>query len=204
MTTSGSVTGAEPTVGRSVRAIRRRDDGGVSDSTRGRLLVASPDLDDPNFRRTVVLVLTHDVEGAVGLVLNRPTDIAIGEALPDWAAVASPPACLYVGGPVQPDAAIGIGCGGRALVDPVLGRLGAVDLDGPAAEHDSVRVFIGYAGWGPLQLDTEIARGDWIVVDAEFADVTTAHPEELWREVLRRQRGRVALFALAPEDPTLN
>src|SRR5205085_280731 len=90
----------------------RRDDGGVPLSTRGRLLVASPDLVDPNFRRTVVLVLTHDAEGAVGLVLNRPTDIAIGEALPNWRDATAPPACLYVGGPVQPDAAIGLGLGG--------------------------------------------------------------------------------------------
>ncbi len=176
----------------------------MSVSTRGRLLVASPDLDDPNFRRTVVLVLTHDADGAVGLVLNRPTDIAIGEALPDWAHVASPPGCLYVGGPVQPDAAIGLGCGGRAAADPVLGRLGAVDLEGTAEDHDSVRVFIGYAGWGPAQLDAEIGRGDWIVVDAAFDDVTTAHPEELWRDVLRRQRGPRALLALAPDDPSLN
>jgi putative transcriptional regulator len=166
--------------------------------------VASPDLADPNFRRTVVLVLTHDAEGAVGLVLNRPTDIAIGEALPSWCDATAPPACLYVGGPVQPDAAIGLGFGGRADDDPVLGGVGAVDLDGPPDAHRSVRVFIGYAGWGPGQLDRELARDDWIVVDAEVGDVSTGTPETLWRDVLRRQRGRVAMLALAPDDATLN
>jgi putative transcriptional regulator len=176
----------------------------VPSSTRGRLLVASPDLVDPNFRRTVVLILTHDAEGAVGLVLNRPTDIAIGEALPAWRDVTAPPACLYRGGPVQPDAAIGLGVGGTASDDPVLGPLGAVDLGSEPADHASVRVFLGYAGWGPGQLDSELARDDWIVVDAEMSDVSSATPETLWRDVLRRQRGRAKLFALAPDDATLN
>ena len=173
-------------------------------STRGRLLVASPDLVDPNFRRTVVLILTHDAEGAVGLVLNRPTDIAIGEALPRWQDATAPPACLYVGGPVQPDAAIGLGFGGTVGDDPLLGAMGAVDLDGVPDAHHAVRVFIGYAGWGPGQLDTELARDDWLVVDAEIGDVSTATPETLWRDVLRRQRGRVSLLAAAPDDATLN
>jgi putative transcriptional regulator len=173
-------------------------------STRGRLLVASPDLVDPNFRRTVVLMLTHDAEGAVGLVLNRPTDIAIGEALPQWRDATAPPACLYVGGPVQPDAAIGLGLGGTAADDPVLGAIGAVDLDGPPDAHRSVRVFIGYSGWGPGQLDGELARDDWLVVDAEPGDVAAATPETLWRDVLRRQRSRVSLLAHAPDDATLN
>jgi putative transcriptional regulator len=176
----------------------------VPHSTRGRLLVASPDLLDPNFRRTVVLVLTHDADGAVGLVLNRPTDIAIGEALPQWRDASAPPACLYVGGPVQPDAAIGLGFGASAEGDPVLGGIGAVDLDGPPEAHRCVRVFIGYSGWGPGQLDSEVARDDWLVVDAEVGDVSTATPETLWRDVLRRQRGPVSLLALAPEDASLN
>jgi putative transcriptional regulator len=166
--------------------------------------VASPDLADPNFRRTVVLMLTHDAEGAVGVVLNRPTDIAIGEALPQWREATAPPACLYVGGPVQPDAAIGLGVGTSAEDDRVLGAVGAVDLDGAPDAHHDVRIFIGYAGWGPGQLESELARDDWIVVDAEAADVSTGAPESLWRDVLRRQRGRLAMFALAPDDATLN
>jgi putative transcriptional regulator len=177
---------------------------GVSSSTRGRLLVSSPDLADPNFRRTVVLMVAHDDEGAVGLVLNRPSDIPVAEALPAWQAHTAPPATLYVGGPVQPDSAIALGRGPSTRGDLVLGDLGAVDLDGAADDHDSVRIFIGYAGWGPGQLDGELARNDWIVVDALVADVVNDDPESLWREVLRRQRGRLALFANAPDDPTAN
>ncbi|MGZ4796232.1 MAG: YqgE/AlgH family protein [Acidimicrobiia bacterium] len=173
-------------------------------STRGRLLVASPDLGDPNFRRTVVLMVAHDAEGAVGLVLNRPTDITLADALPDWMSSSAPPACLFIGGPVQPEAAIGIGRGVSAAGDLVIGDLGAVDLDGDAAGHDSVRVFIGYSGWGPGQLDGEIARGDWLVVDALTSDVVATTPETLWRDVLRRQRSAASLFAHAPEDASLN
>lgn len=176
----------------------------MSPFTRGRLLVASPDLADPNFRRTVVLMVAHDAEGAVGLVLNRPSDIAVAEALPAWQDHTAPPATLYVGGPVQPDAAIALGRGPSTRGDLVLGDLGAVDLDGPAVGHELVRVFIGYSGWGPGQLEGELARQDWIVVDALVADVVTADPDDLWREVLRRQRGRLALFANAPDDASVN
>ncbi len=173
-------------------------------STRARLLVASPDLVDPNFRRTVVLVLTHDAEGAVGLVLNRPTEIAIGEALPRWQGAAAPPACLYLGGPVQTDGVIGLGIGGSVGDEALLGAMGAIDLEGAPEEHRAVRVFVGYAGWGPGQLDSELARDDWLVVDAKLDDVSTATPETLWRDVLRRQRGRVSLLAAAPDDASLN
>jgi putative transcriptional regulator len=166
--------------------------------------VASPDLADPNFRRTVLLMIAHDAEGAVGLVLNRPTDIPIADALPPWQDASAPPACLYIGGPVQPDAAIGLGSGPSAATDLVLGDLGAVDLDGAADGHAHVRVFIGYAGWGAGQLDGEMARGDWLVVDAQVDDVLSRSPEQLWRDVLRRQRAPVSLFAHAPEDASLN
>ncbi len=166
--------------------------------------MASPDLADPNFRRTVILVLTHDAEGALGLVLNRPTDIPVAEVLEEWAAVAAAPGCLFMGGPVQPEAAIGLGRGLTNRDDPIVGELAPVDLEADAAGHEDVRIFIGYAGWGPAQLDGEIARGDWMVVDALGGDVVTGVPDMLWRDVLRRQRGRLALFAMAAEDPTLN
>ena len=177
-------------------------------STRGQLLVASPDLDDPNFRRTVVLVIAHDADGALGVVINRPTDISVGEALVEWEGVASEPACLHAGGPVEPDSAVALGVGPP---DPtgsspggIVGLMGTVDLDGRPDDYRAVRVFVGYSGWGGGQLDSEIARGDWIVVDATVGDLTTAASESLWRDVLRRQRGRVAMFATASEDPTLN
>ena len=180
------------------------DDGGVTLSAKGRLLVASPDLEDPNFRRTVVLMLTHEDEGALGLILNRPTDIPLGDLLPEWVGVAAPPACLHVGGPVDPDAALGLGEGPAERSEMIVGLIGAVNLDGRPEDYASLRVFIGYSGWGAGQLDGEIARGDWFVVDAQVDDVTTATPDELWRSVLRRQRSRVSIFASAPDDATAN
>lgn len=170
--------------------------------------MASPDLEDPNFRRTVVLVLAHDGDGALGVVINRPTDISVGDALADWERVASEPACLHAGGPVEPDSAVALGEGPPDSTAPspdgIVGAMRTVDLDGQPDDYRAVRVFVGYSGWGGGQLDSEIARGDWIVVDAIVGDLTTATSESLWRDVLRRQRGRVAMFATASEDPSLN
>ena len=176
----------------------------MTTSTTGRLLVASPDLADPNFHRTVVLMVAHDDGGALGVVLNRPSAIPVDDGLPGWSDVASPPACVYLGGPVDPTAALGLGEGEGEPSDMIVGRLGAIDLSGRPEEYRSVRVFAGYAGWGPMQLDREVDRGDWFVVDARVDDVTTSTPDRLWREVLRRQRSRLAVFATAPDDPSLN
>ncbi|MBM3674114.1 MAG: YqgE/AlgH family protein [Actinobacteria bacterium] len=192
----------------------------VERSTRGRLLVATPDLADPNFARTVVLMLEHTEEAALGLVLNRPRELRVADALPAWGDVCSAPACLFVGGPVQPDAVIGLArtVGAAIAVEPLAGTqgegfqplfasMGTLDLDrDPLAFDglDGVRVFVGYAGWGPGQLDRELHAGGWLVVDAMDDDAFTSNPAELWREVLARQPGRVRLFANAPEDPSTN
>jgi len=178
-------------------------------STRGRLLVATPDLRDPNFVRTVILMLEHGAEGALGLVLNRPSEVRVADALPDWADVCAAPACLFLGGPVQTDAVIALGAlatpGEEPLgFTPLSGGLGTVDLESGADAFASVRVFVGYAGWAPGQLEGELAAGGWLVVDRVAEDVCSGRPSELWRTVLRRQRGRTAMFALAPEDPSLN
>ena len=149
-------------------------------------------------------MLTHDAEGALGLVLNRPTDIPVGDQLPEWAPACAAPACLYIGGPVEPDNALGLGEGPPDRSEMIVGLVGAVDFAGRPEDYRSVRIFAGYAGWGPSQLDLEVSRGDWIVVDALVEDVTTAVPDSLWREVLRRQRGRVSLFASAPDDASTN
>jgi putative transcriptional regulator len=170
--------------------------------------VATPDLRDPNFARTVVLMLEHGSEGALGLVLNRPTDVRVADALPDWAGACAAPACLFLGGPVQPDAVIALGLADGEPAPPgfrpVAGSLGTVDLDGDADGFAGVRVFLGYAGWSPGQLEGELAAGGWIVVDRADGDATTSVPSDLWRAVLRRQPGRVAMFASAPEDPSVN
>jgi putative transcriptional regulator len=179
---------------------------------RGRLLVATPELQDPNFRRTVVLVLEHTSDGALGLVLNRPTDTTLVGTLPRWADLGAAPAVVFVGGPVQPDAAIGLarraGDGEPEGFAPLFARIGTVDLDRDPQDVvppiDSVRVYVGYAGWGPGQLDDELAAEGWYVVDLLPDDLWTSRPGDLWRAVLRRQAGPLRLVAGFPDDPSLN
>ena len=178
------------------------------DSLRGQLLVATPDLADPNFSRTVVLVLDHGDEGALGVVLNRPIELSVAEVLPDWAHLSSAPACLFVGGPVAPTAVIGLGRGDGPVFQPLFDGLGTLDLDLDPADYAptmaELRVFVGYAGWGPGQLESELAAGGWLVLDLLPDDPFSGAPSQLWAAVLRRQGGRVAMFALAPEDPSTN
>lgn len=176
----------------------------------GRLLVATPALEDPNFRRAVVLVLDHGADGALGVVLNRPSTAPIEVALPDWQLVASEPGVVFVGGPVQRTAALGLGWASPRLPGGglrVLGdAVGTLDLD---AEPETLRlqgarIFAGYSGWGSGQVEAEIELGSWYVVDAVPGDPFTDEPETLWRRVLRRQGGTLALVSLFPDDPSMN
>jgi putative transcriptional regulator len=188
------------------------------ESTARRLLVAAPSLLDPNFSRTVVFMIDHNDEGAVGVVLNRPTEADLEEAVPEWSGLAAPPRVAFLGGPVQ----VGEAVIGVARVEPdelgepieadgwqwLLGSVGAVDLARPPdlvrPRPVEARIFAGYAGWGPDQLEGELQRDDWIVVDALPADVLTPDPAVLWRAVLRRQGGALAMIANAPVDPSNN
>lgn len=189
-------------------------------STARRLLVAAPTLLDPNFARTIVFMVEHTRDGALGIVLNRPSETGLDDILPEWRGVAAVPALVFVGGPVQLGEAV-IGLGRVAAVPepragtdasegwtPLLGRVGTVDLgmapDDAQPSMEAVRVFAGYAGWGPEQLDGELAQGGWFVVDADPADLLTPAPDELWRRVLRRQGGELAMAANHPGDPTVN
>jgi putative transcriptional regulator len=185
----------------------------------GRLLVASPELGEGPFERSVVLVLDHDEAGALGVVINRPTEVEVAEVLPAWQPLASDPGVLFQGGPVALDSALGL-----ALLPPtatdeeplgwrrVVGRLGLVDLDTPpevlAAELTRLRIFAGYAGWAGGQLEDELAEGAWYVVpataDGAFADAFSTAPDRLWRAVLRRQGGDLAMVSTYLADPSLN
>lgn len=180
----------------------------MSESVRGRLLVATPDLRDPNFSRTVVLMLEHGDDGALGVVLNRPIDLSVADALPDWADLSSAPACLFMGGPVAPTAVIGLGRGAGPVFQPLFDGLGTLDLDLDPARYAAtmarLRVFVGYAGWAPRQLELELSAGSWLVLDLAPDDPFSSEPSQLWQVVLRRQGGRVAMFASAPEDPSTN
>ncbi|HEX2041092.1 MAG TPA: YqgE/AlgH family protein [Acidimicrobiales bacterium] len=180
----------------------------------GRLLVAAPALRDPNFDRTVVLVLEHGPEGAVGVVLNRPTGTDLYAALPRWEGLAADPSVVFEGGPVAPTAAICIARTPVVAEDepegwrPLFAGLGTVDLGRDPEELSQpvrdIRVFAGYAGWGADQLEGEVASGAWYVLDALPDDALSADPDDLWRTVLRRQRGKLAMVANFPTDPVMN
>ncbi len=174
----------------------------------GRLAVATPDLGDPNFSHTVVLLLEHGDDGALGIVLNRPSDVAVAEALPGWEALAASPPVVFVGGPVESSAIVALGVGAPPAPDDswttIVGDLRAVDLTADPDESEgieTIRVFAGYAGWAPGQLDDEVEAGGWFVIDAEASDVLTDEPDLLWRRVLVRQGG---VFTTAADDPSLN
>ncbi len=185
----------------------------------GRLLVATPLLEDPNFRRSVVLVLEHDEGGgSLGVVLNRPSEISVTQVLPSWDALVTGPSVLFEGGPVQTDSALALAAvqsGGEPLGWRRLQsgrsaayRLGTVDLDAPpeilAGEISQMRIFAGYAGWTAGQLRGEVEEGAWYVVDSEPEDTFHSDPTTLWRSVLRRQQGELSFVATYPDDPELN
>jgi putative transcriptional regulator len=171
-------------------------------TTKDRLLVAAPSLTDPNFDRSVVYVLEHNAEGALGVVLNRPGHLPAAAAVPNWAERATEPSMLYDGGPVEPGGVIGLG---RRTSD---GMPTPVDLseepEGHDPEVDQVRLFNGYAGWGAGQLEFELSEHAWIVLDARSEDVFGGDPLELWRSVLARQPGRLAWLATYPDDVEAN
>ncbi|MDT7546193.1 MAG: putative transcriptional regulator [Actinomycetota bacterium] len=189
----------------------------MSDWT-GRLVVATPQLTDPNFARTVVLLLQSDDEdGALGLVLNRPTGTEVGEVLDMWHPLAAEPGVVFTGGPVQPSAAICLGHGrpgapavaSYSVLEGSPGTaFGTVDLDASpsdvATAVTEVRVFAGYAGWAAGQLEAEVEEGSWWVLDALPSDAFTDRPELLWHQVLRRQGAPIAFAASYPENPALN
>lgn len=184
-----------------------------SNRLHGRLLVADPMLLDENFRRSVILVLDHNRDGALGLVVNRPTELDVASVLPAWQPFATRPGRLFRGGPVELESALGlVAVPGRGSwpdgVRLLVGSVGLVDLDSaPEAlvpELAGLRIFAGYAGWSRGQLESEIDEGAWHVVDAEPRDAFTDAPQRLWQDVLRRQRGRLAMLSSYPEDPSLN
>ncbi len=180
------------------------------DSARGQLLIAGPQLRDPNFWRTVVLVVEHSEAGALGLILNRPSESSAAEVVPELDEVLEPDVCLLIGGPVAPDAVIVL----AEFEDPAdaavisFGRIGVVgateNAHGAQAGLRDRRAFAGHAGWGPGQLDEELESGDWILDPARSEDAFGPEPEALWSRVLARKGGSYVLLARMPDDPSLN
>jgi len=179
------------------------------DSLRGKLLVASPALEDPNFVRSVVLITEHGPDGAMGIVLNRPADAEVVEVLPELAEIAAEEP-VFVGGPVQPDSLVVLG----EFNDPdkaawiVVADVGlvsaATDLDELPAAVRRGRVYAGFSGWGPGQLESELEEDAWIIEPPIPPELFPDDPETLWSAVLERKGGQYALVARMPEDPSLN
>jgi len=197
----------------------------ADESLTGQLLAATPLLGDPNFRRTVILIVEDDpAEGTLGVVLNRPSEVPLDQVLEAWTELVTGPPVVFRGGPVSPNSALALALacgedeplGWRSLGaagevgagSPLMARVGLVDLEAPpellADGITSFRVFAGYAGWGAGQLQAEIDEGAWYVLAGEPADAFIAEPERLWPNVLRRQGGDLALIATYPDDPVLN
>ena len=179
----------------------------------GELLVSRPDMADPNFDGTITFVLEHGDEGAVGVVINRPSQLSITDAFPDWSALVPSPGMVFQGGPVQTNGIIALG---RHRNDaPAEGRfdlplgLVSVDLDqqpalAEASGLQELRVFAGYAGWGTGQLEGEIANHAWWVLPGSADDVFSTSPTQLWATVMRRSGGELRWFANLPGDPSVN
>lgn len=166
------------------------------DPRAGVLLVATPLLTDPNFARSVVLLLSHDADGTIGVILDRPTEISVSEYLPEWGEVVVDPPVVFSGGPVQPE--VGIGLTIRS------GTLEIVQLTDAPEPGLPARVFAGCAGWAPGQLDDELEEEAWFLLEFRPDDVLTSEPHDLWNRVLRRQSPPLAFFGLYPPDPRLN
>jgi putative transcriptional regulator len=180
------------------------------ESLKGKLLFSTPALFDPNFRRTVVLVAEHGEDGAMGLVLNRPSDTTVEEAVPELADVAGADSPVFVGGPVQPRAVLVL----AEFEEPddaatvVVGDIGFAradgDLDDLARLTRRARVFAGYSGWSPGQLEAELEEDSWLVEPVDDVDLLADPDEDLFGTALRTKGGSYRILALMPDDPRSN
>jgi putative transcriptional regulator len=178
------------------------------DSLRGQLLLSSPALIDPNFRKTVVLIAHHDDEGAMGLVLSRPSEVPAVDAVPILSGLPGADGPVFVGGPVQPEAFIVLAefedvDDAAAVIFDSIGFMGG-DVEPDSLSILRLRLFAGYAGWGPGQLEAELDEPAWVIVDAETDDPFEDDPDELWRTAVHRGGGAISLMENMPFDPGLN
>lgn len=178
------------------------------ESLRGKLLLSSPSLVDPNFRKTVVLIAHHDEDGAMGLVLSRPSEVSAAEAVPLLEGLPGAQGPVFVGGPVQPQAFMVLAefDDVEDSVAPIFDHVGfmSADAEPEMLSIQRVRLFAGYAGWGAGQLEAELEEPAWIVVPAEPTDPFADDPDALWREAVARAGGSVSLMKSMPYDPGLN
>ena len=181
------------------------------ESIRGKLLVAAPTLLDPNFRQTVLLMLEHSGEGALGVVLNRPSELPVKGAIDEWARAVCKPRVVFVGGPVSQSSVIALASVALDDADDnwaqVVGRIGTIDLEMNPSDIgglDEVRIFAGYAAWAPGQLEAELDESAWFVLDHAGTDPFADDPYELWWQVFARQEGELSRLRLYPRNPADN
>ncbi len=178
-------------------------------SLQGQLLISSGGLYDPNFRHTVVLVGEHNAEGALGVVLNRALDVTVADTVPELLPLVEPDELLFEGGPVQPTHAVLLAeLTDPAMADiPVFGSVGfLIGAIAPEIRPNVLRarVYAGYSGWGPGQLEAEMDQSSWIIDPAQEADVFTDTPDLLWSRVLQRKGPEYHQLSRMPFDPTMN
>lgn len=188
--------------------------GRMSEEVRaGQLLVSSAEMTDPHFVRTVVLVLNLDADGALGVVLNRPTQTPVEAVVEGWEPLVTTPAVLFEGGPVEPEAMLAVGRPREGSLpadawQPMAAGHGLIDLNlSPFAYADTLvdlRIYAGYAGWGPGQLEGEVEEGAWHVLDPLEEELAHVDPLDLWRVLLRRQSGDLQRLSTRPADVTQN
>lgn len=180
---------------------------------KGIFLVASPALRDPNFRQAVVLLCEHGPEGALGVVVNRPTGILLSEALPQVPVLEGQRHVLFCGGPVQPNQVLLLYRVNEAPQDThhvfdgvyLGGDVSALEhlLTSPS-EAEMFRAYIGYSGWAPGQLEMEMKTGSWITLPADPATVFQKDPARVWPDIMRSLGKPYDFYAEMPFDPNLN
>ncbi len=173
--------------------------------------MATPVLRDPNFDRTVIFMLEHGEEGALGVVINRPSELPVAGTIDEWAGVAAAPTKVFIGGPVAPSSVIALAAADPDIFSdgwsPIFGPVGTVDLDGDPNDVPglrSVRMFAGYAGWQAGQLEGELLSDSWFVIDTSIDDILDPEPDTLWWRVLGRQPGAIGRLRNYPSDPWVN
>jgi len=182
----------------------------IVQSFRGKLLLATPELIDSNFFRSVILVLEHSNEGAIGVVLNRQSDLYSVDVLPKWGESKDSSLLLHWGGPVEEESLLALGLYDENAKDEIIEGIGCIkvlNLNPETLDMTSVlnaRLYSGYAGWSAGQLSTEISNGGWIVAELTDTDPFVNDPGDLWSMVLARQKGFISKLAQYPDDPRMN
>lgn len=176
------------------------------ESTAGKLLVATPNVRGAPFERSVIIVLEHDDAGAIGIVLNYPTDLPVVDHLPEVSSHVSEPQVVFLGGPVQPDAAIALGRSpsGRFMTPSMFGDVGVIDVTDIPDDIGHLRIYAGYAGWSPGQLEDELAEGSWWVMAPRPGVLFAPTSHGLWQDAVANAPGRTKLYATYPDDPASN